>query len=243
MDHFLLRPIAEVDTAATVLGFIPEDGDERWRFIQAYSSIQTETRFKPINFANAMRAKYLSGTPSFHCGFSTSIIPENALQQERALDNLAAKHRVADAFSALDLPDGVHLAITEAICNDDTRRPRGVTPCPEALYQLRAYDSAGYFARVGFNIHAEESQLVMSVTNIQGVPGAAERYAEYMSQTGKSVFNRLVNIAQSMAPLIDTGCEVRGIINPVRGNSKLYWGVFETEGVEMYHAAKREIRS
>lgn len=240
MDHFLLRPTAEVDTALDVLGFIPEDDDPRWAFVRAYASIHAETRFKPINFANAMRAKYLSDTPSFHAGFATSASPENTLQQARALDNLAAKGKVFGAFAALDTPENVCLVMTEAICNDTTRRPLGVTPCPEALYQLRASDSEGYLARVGFNIHAEEGTLVMSVANIQGVPGAEERNKNYKLQTGKPIFNQLVKIAQGMAPLIDETCEVRGIIDPARGNSGLYWAVFNKEGIVRYHAAKRQ---
>lgn len=237
------KPTELLDTVFELYGFLPKDDDSRWPFLVQYHQVQNELPFKPINFANAQGATYLSEVPSFATGFVTTPVPENQRQLRRALDNLAFRQEIGARFEASSSSEfegyDIRLALTDSLVTDPTKPLPEITPCPEALYQVRLFDCGDYVARVGFNIHSEDGTFILSIVNIQGTPKAQERNQEFIKAHGTSPFNllvkRVLNLAESQWPAYT----VRGLVNPARGNSRLYWGVLSAEGVDMYRAHRK----
>lgn len=236
---FLQKPTSLTDTAFDLYGFLPADGDRRWPFLARYDEISRTIGFRPINFANAWGATYLSAAASYRCGFITTGSPENCLQLDRALDNLERISDVTKRYEASrnGYDADMRLTLTDRLTTDRGKPEIDVTPCPEALYQIRLYYGQ-YLARVGFNVHEEDSS-VLSIVNIQGSHDASEGIADFKAEFGISPFNMLVQRVLSLAAVQDPGYDVRGMINPNRGNSRLYWGVLSQEGVDMYHARRK----
>lgn len=236
------KPTELLDTVFQLYGFLPTDGDPRWPFLVQYHDVQNDQPFIPMNFANAHGATYLSDETSFATGFVTTAIPENQLQLRRAVDNLGRREEVADRFEVSG--DGfeehdIRLAVTDSLTTDPTKPAPEVTPCPEALYQVRLFESGRYLARVGFNVHSEDGAPVVSIVNIQGTPDGQERNRDFRREHGVSPFNLLVRRTLSLAEVREPAYEARGLVNPERGNSRLYWGVLTAEGVDMYHAHRK----
>ncbi|HRF28603.1 MAG TPA: hypothetical protein PL051_03125 [Candidatus Saccharibacteria bacterium] len=239
----LQKDLELLDAAFSFFDFLPEDDDIRWPLIATYAAVMHVTRFSRLNFENAYRAKYLSAEASYRSGYKTTMSDENNLQLARALSNLASKSDVRDGFNNLmaaegDLDDDIELrlALTDRLSVDPTKAMRAVTPCPEALYQLRLFQDGEYIARTGFNIHREAGARVLSIVNLQGVPGASAKYEAFRERFGKPAFNYLVDRALN---LFDDDTIRRGIVNP-KGNTKLYWAAFEAEGVPHFHATYKE---
>ncbi len=241
---FMQKPTEVVDTAFGLYGFLPDDQDPRWSFLARYTGAKNGIGFGRMNFANAWGATYLSETTSYRSGFVTTVNPENSLQLERALDNLVHIGDVIDRFTLSDHgyePFDMRLSLTDRLTNDPTQPRQDVTPCPEALFQIQLHVPDGYLARVGFNLHFEDDASVMSIVNVQGTPGGVKRNAEFEATNGVNPFNLLVRRAIAVAAAEDPAYEVRGLVNPQKGNSQLYWGVFTKEGVNMTHAKRKDI--
>lgn len=236
---FLQRPVADTDAAFDLFGYLPADDDLRWSFISRYAEVRESMPIKRIHFENAWGATYLSPVASYRSGYVTTINPENRLQLDRALDNLSFRPEIRERFEyALPGDDvDVRLRLTDALCThaaDGGGKPE--TPCPEALYQLRLYDDVGYLGRVGFNMHVELEAPVVSIVNIQGVPGGTERIGEFTDDHGLPPANYLVQRVQAMFDTDDESVAVRGLVNPKRGNSRLYYGTLQAEGVDLFQA-------
>lgn len=239
------KPLPLLDTAFNLFGFIPEDRDPRWRFLMDYLNVKTSTNFRPINFANAWGATYLSEQASYRNGFVNSTNPTNSLQLKRAIRNLYSIGDVPRRFA--QLPDmsidnslmDIQYSLTDSLTNDPTKPKQEITPCPEALHQLRLWYCGSYLARIGFNVHEEDGRPVLSIVNIQGTPGGVARNQEFNNQYGISPFNLLVKKVLSLAEIETPYMEVRGLINPEKGNSKLYWCALRGEGVKMFHAKRK----
>lgn len=234
---FMQKPTALLDTAFNLFGYLPPDDDLRWSFLKKYNSVREDFHFRAMNFDNAWGAIYLSNEQSWRSGFVTTINPENTLQLDRALDNLGHRQDVLRRFEQAQADDGidVRLRLTDALASHPNRARPAETPCPEALYQLRLY-VGNYLGRVGFNLHTEHGTSVVSVVNVQGVPGGRSDAASFQDNYGLSPFNYLVQRVQEMASEDEAGLVVRGIMNPKKGNSRLYYGVFQNENVPMYKA-------
>lgn len=242
---YMQKPLPLLDTTFTLFGFIPEDSDPRWQFLMDYHEVKARTDFQPINFSNAWGATYLSDQTSYRSGFVNSINPENNLQLERALSNLSSIGEVSRRYDQLqdtssDNPTmSIQYALTDRLTTDPTKPKYEVTPCPEALHQLRLRFCGSYLARIGFNVHQEDGKPILSIVNIQGTPGSVIRNQEFTNQCGISPFNLLTRKVISLAELEAPSMEVRGLINPEKGNSKLYWCALNGEGVRMYHAHRK----
>jgi len=245
MGAEMTRPIHQIDAAFDAFGFLPHDDDPRWSFLERYAEISARVGFKAINFANAYgRAVYLSDVASYAVGFVTSYGDENELQLSRALDNLGHKYDVHDRFAASsdDFSDfDIRLALTDRLSTDPTKAPRAITPCPEALYQLRLFVDGEYLARSAFNVHHVDEAVIQSVVNIQGTPGSVARNAAFAAQHGISPFNLLVRRAVAMGQVVP-GFRTRGLLNPKRGNSRLYWSALEGEHIEHWHAIHKPLQ-
>ena len=242
---FIQKPVSLLDTAINLYGFLPADDDPRWSFLTRYEDVKQMVEFRAMNFDNAWRATYLSATTSFRSGYVTTVNPENSLQLNRALDNLSLAKAVTDRYSSSsnDYENfDMRFTVTDRLTTDPTKPSQDETPCPEALYQIRLYETGRYLARVGFNLHHEDSITVLSLVNIQGTPGSVSRNAIFEATHDVSPFNLLVQRVQKLAHTQSPEFEIRGIINPDKGNTNLYWGVLSHEGVEMYHAQRQNIQ-
>ena len=237
VPSWLQKDARILDQAFNLFGFVPEDDDERWPFLARYADVKEARNFKPINFENARRATYLSDEKSFSTGFVTTLTWPNPLQLDRALDNLSCREFALGVceqhIASLD-DSGLEYALTDAIITHPHEEKRAVTPCPEALHQLRLNDEDGYLARIGFNMHFEDEVMIVSIANIQGVPDGAARNARFREQRSISPFNYLVRNLRDALGIQDIPIEIRGVLDPKRGNSQLYWGVFTAEGIPIY---------
>lgn len=235
------KPVGLVDATFGLFGFLPHDADPRWEFLERYWRIKKDMQFTPMNFANAWGATYLSNAQSHRNGFVTTYSPWNALQLQRALDNLSAGVDVTGAFNneAAKTSHDARFAVTDSLTTDPARGRPEVTPCPEALYQYRLFANGMYLARVGINVHkaGEGNNGVMSIANIQGGHNKSDAIASYKKEEGISPFNLLVQGIKRVSG--ELGLELRGLINPAKGNAQLYWGVLDAEGIPKYHAPKR----
>jgi hypothetical protein len=216
-----------------VLGKSPID----YPFLQKPTSL-TETAFNLYGFANAWGATYLSRVPSYRNGFVNSVGPENCLQLDRALDNLSNIPDVTQRFetSQGDMDVDMRFTLTDRISTDQSGPDISITPCPEALYQIRLHYGK-YLARAGFNVHDEDGLSVLSIVNLQGARQASESIAGFKAEFNLSPFNILVKRVLSLAAN-QPNSAVRGMINPA-ASSRLYWGVFSSENVDMYHAHRK----
>lgn len=239
---FLQKPLDLIDTTYNLFGFLPDDNDPRWDFLVRYEATKNEIGFRAINFANAWGATYLSDTTSYRSGFVNTQNPENSLQLNRALDNLGHRNIITQRYSATSQgfeEAAMSLVITDSLTTDPTKPKPEVTPCPEALYQIRLRHDDAHLGRVGFNIHHEDNTTVMSIVNVQGAPGGIKRNAQFEREHGETPFNLLVQRAIVIAEVQDSPFEVRGLVNPEKGNSQLYWCALTKQGVPMYHAQRK----
>jgi hypothetical protein len=238
----MVRPTALLDAAFNVFKFLPHDDDPRWEFLERYAEVSEHVGFKAVHFASARQAIYLSDETSYSVGYVTTMDERNELQLKRALDNLSFRRNVKDGFQ--DTTDGyaaldIRFAVTDRLTTDPTKQKNVVTPCPEALYQIRLFTDDSYLGRVGFNLHREGGKVVQSLVNIQGVPGGRERNQAFLSQYGATPFNLLVRRAVEVQAAIDRDSETRGLLNPAAGNSQLYWCALQHEGVRHWEAVHK----
>ncbi|MFO0970999.1 MAG: hypothetical protein U0520_01460 [Candidatus Saccharimonadales bacterium] len=238
---FMQKPSVLLDTAFSLYGFLPTDDDPRWPFLARYEEVKRRTGFRPINFENAFGAVYLSADTSFRSGHVTTINPENSLQLDRALDNLDAQEYLVEMYGDEKCDDGIDIqfVLTDRIAAHQHDRPQFETPCPEALYQARLYHHGQYLARLGLNVHRERESKVLSIVNIQGIPDGREKIEKFRDAYGVSPFNLLVQRVVRLSSTGDTAPVIRGLINPARGNSRLYWGVLGGEGIERYRVVRK----
>ena len=108
-------------------------------------------------------AIYLSDTPSFRNGYAAYASEENVRHLCRAIVNLRSRPIFQEMFEStqLSLPEesAVEFAMTDRINLGSDKR--GITGCPEALYQLRMFYKDRYIARVGYNGHIEGESFVV----------------------------------------------------------------------------------
>ena len=233
----LQKDLAVTDAAFELFGYMPRDGDMRWGFLENYSWVKEQVGFTPQHFANARRATYLSNEESHIEGFVTTAAPKNMLQGNRALDNIVTHDRLDDLFELTKRKGDptVVFRITDRLTTDPAEAYNPITPCPEALHQLQLFDDEGYLARVGINAHYEDDVMVISIANIQGVPGGVNRNRGFCDQYGKMPFNFLVERVKSISNASPINTETRGVINPSGGNSRLYQSVFSATEIPMFH--------
>ncbi|MBI2338220.1 hypothetical protein HYU95_03460 [Candidatus Daviesbacteria bacterium] len=224
--------------------FILSDDDPRWAIAAGYTKAKQANRFKPVSFESALSAIYLSDRPSFRGGYGMYNSPPTLRQLCRAVINIGCYPELKAVFdktsNASGLPEGLswEFARTERILSGTDRR--GITGCPEALYQVRVFCQGTetscqgkYLGRVGFNIHTEGESQVMSVTNLQGIPCGPDCYHCFTQRFGIKFFNALVNQAKRMAAEHPIPIQLKGLKNPnCIGSSGLYNATFKTEGIQ-----------
>ena len=109
---------------------------------------------------------------------------------------------------------------------------RGVTGCPEALYQLQIY-MGEYAGRIGFNFHLENNTQIISITNVQGVPGAKQMYDQFEEEYGERPHNYLIRYLQAFGEVAPAEMLFRGWRNPKSENAdpRFYNTLFRAEGI------------
>lgn len=219
--------------------FVLNDDDSRWSIIDRYVQAKHEAKFKRLNFENALSAIYLSNEPSYRNGYASFITLENIRHLCRAVNNVSAYPLLQKLYQSttevVPLPDNlsVEFARTNRILSGTDKR--GVTGCPEALYQLRMFLEGKYIARIGFNAHPEGESTVLSITNIQGVPSGVSYYDSLYEQFNFRPFNTLIRRLKLFADESPDPIELRGLKNPANiACSGLYNSVFKLEGIQRF---------
>jgi|Napbiome12C3dose_1001474.scaffolds.fasta_scaffold00001_218 hypothetical protein len=227
-----------LNASAYLFRFILSDDDPRWHIVSGFVQAKKEARFRPLNFENALLAIYLSDAPSFRNGYSSVSKAESLRQFCRAVYNVGAFPILKDSFQAVaeepELPRGftIEFARTDRILSGANKL--GITGCPEALYQLRMFKDGEYIARIGFNAHSEEEVMVLSVTNMQGVP-KGHPYRELSEQCGVKPFNVLLQRVKTLTDVSSIPVVLRGLKNPVHQESgPLYNTVFKHEKIRRF---------
>lgn len=227
-----------LNTCKYLFRCIPEQEDPRWLIASEYEKARDEVGFDGRNFENALLATYLSDTPSFRNGYAAYASEENIRHLCRAIVNL----RSHSIFKGMFETTQVSLPEESAVEFDMTDRinlgidNRGITGCPEALYQLRMFYKDRYIARVGFNGHIEGEGFVVSITNVQGVPNGKEVYNWMKDIYQTTPFNLLINYLRGMCESVSpVSVDLRGLKNPRNEQSRgLYNALFESEGIPKY---------
>ena len=226
-----------INTAIKLWGFIPEDSDPRWQIVSGFNKALCEHKFTGENFENALQAIYLSKIPSYRNEYGKFAREPNMRQLLRAIKNVASWPKLQTSFEnsrvKSQLPEEISLSLAKTNRLTRGADQKGITGCPEALYQLRFFHKRDYMGRVGFNLHQEYSTNIFSITNVQGVPGSAIGYSEIERKYGLKAFNLLVKKVVRVAREFGNA-DVRGLKNPRDGDSGFYNSVFKSEGIKRF---------
>jgi len=232
-----------IDAAERLFGFLPNEDDERWQIASYYCQAKEKNEIKPMNFENAMRSIYLSEDISFRNAIMAYTHEPNVRQLARAVINLNHFDFLKEKFTNLNdgLNSNFKIEFSQTNRINQGTDERGITGCPEALYQLRLFDQDEYIARIGFNIHMESKTKIVSITNIQGIPGGSENYKNIVEQYGFKPFNLLIKkLKTSLSD--ENNLIYRGLKNPKNEDSaSLYNTVFKTEKIKRYSFKKEPI--
>jgi hypothetical protein len=136
--------------------------------------------FKGAHLEHALRANHLSNHPSIRRGFIRYIDEVTIPQLARALANIEIGNSVKPK-----LDNVLSLSIVYR-CNYEIGRigsglkpdERGIMGCQESLWQFQLstvlLGNEQFIGRIGFNYYWENDNPIVSITNIQGIPGAKE---------------------------------------------------------------------
>ena len=229
-------PIDCQKAAIDLFRFLPELPDPRWSIALSWTRAR-QLGIRPIHEEVSQSAIYLSLKPGYRNGYSSFQSEPNLRLIARASVNLASldqvKRRYCQSNSIRRTSDIQHvLAITNKITRGTN--PDGTTGCPEALYQIRMQRNKDYLGRAGFNIHTENGAQVVSISNIQGIPGGRDIYAQLEKKEGVNPFVSLVSFVRSMFP----DAVIRGVKNPVK-NPEFYNTVLSRAGVTRMNRVTR----
>lgn len=145
--------------------------DVRWRLAYQYSRLLKEKKVTPLNLENAMQAIYLSTKARSSRGASY-LTAKTLTHLARALNNIELGSELLGRLSPLvEIGKGYNLLFEKTKMIRRGKDRRGVTGCPEALWQLQLYHKNEYLGRIGFNFHLEDGKIIASITNIQGAEG------------------------------------------------------------------------
>lgn len=218
--------------------FILADKDPRWKLVHDYLALKETVQFKPIHMENALEAIYLSDFKSYRSRYSGFSCPANILQLERAIQNVKSwpwLQKRFDETNNTNSSDSIQIKLARTDSITSGKNKEGVTACPEALYQLRMFQNNKYISRIGFNIHIEDESNVISITNIQGVPGGHQINEEIKEEYGTMPYNILIRRLKLLQES-DENIIIKGLKNPLHNESSaLYNSVFKAETVNRVH--------
>ncbi|HLC92694.1 MAG TPA: hypothetical protein VJH23_03230 [archaeon] len=158
------------DSSIFLFKYILDRKDPRWSLASAHAGMKKKRVFEPINMENALLAAYASHYKGERGKFSVFNSLEHITQLARALKNIEIGFaRVMPLREKMRLKNGYEIQFERTRSIQRGKDKRGVTGCPEALWQLQLYHDGGYLGRIGFNFHVEENRPVVTVANVQGV--------------------------------------------------------------------------
>ncbi len=209
--------------------FILHEKDPRWGLVFEYLKLP---RFKPINFENALRAKYASQMKSKRNQYSSAASDINLRQIARAISNIKIGTSMLEKKFGKPISLGKNCqAIFERTRSISERTDeRGVTGCPEALWQLQLYSNKKYLGRIGFNFHFEHENPILSIVNIQGAKGREKELATAKQELGKPFGEALVSFLKSE---LGRRVRCRGIVNTEK-NPALYTMTFRRTKIRTF---------
>lgn len=167
--HKYLANLSELHDASVFLfkQILPQN-DPRWHLAQKYADLIKKTNFQNINLENGMRANYASRSKGRNKAFGQAVtFTPQVRQLARTLKNIEIGMKTI--YRRHPIKHGQFTLIferTNSIMMEADSR--GVTGCPEALWQLQLWKEKKYLGRIGFNFHQEGTKNIVSIANIQG---------------------------------------------------------------------------
>jgi hypothetical protein len=186
VKHKYLANLSELHDASIFLfkQILPQ-GDPRWHLAQKYADLAKKTNFLDINFENGMRANYASKSIGRNKAFGHAVtFTPQVRQLARTLKNIEIGMSLIYKRAPLKHKQfSIVFERTNSIMrNADSK---GITGCPEALWQLQLFKEGKYLGRIGFNFHQEGLKVIVSIANIQGVSSKINPEAKKELQTLK----------------------------------------------------------
>ncbi|MDD3160009.1 MAG: hypothetical protein PHQ98_03510 [Candidatus ainarchaeum sp.] len=193
--------ISELHDASIFLfkQIMPPD-DVRWRLATEYATLKKEFHISPINLENGMRAKYGSKSQGSNKERGASITGVLHVRQlARALKNIELGHKFLNTREPIRLYDSKYSIKFENTKSIEKKHDsRGVSGCPEALWQLQLYESNKYLGRIGFNFHMEGEKVIVTVSNVQGAEHSKQRLDSFKLEFKSNFGNFLITKLQQM---------------------------------------------
>jgi len=217
--------------------------DLRWNLAAEYQRVYDNVGFSGKQFEGSLRATYLSPMQSSREEYGKYTKNERTLRHfSRALVNLGAWPYLTELFQQVEIPllPGTALNFERTTKIGLGADPRGVTGCPEALYQLQVYMDK-YAGRIGFNFHMEGDTQIISITNVQGVPGGKYMYDQFQQEYGFLPHNYLIRSIQQFCNFASSEMVFRGWRNPKSENAdpRFYNTLFRAEGIKQMKTVKK----
>ncbi len=197
--------------------FILAKSDPRWRLASAYADLKKGVRMEPLNMENAMLATYASDYSGHRGKYSVYNSLEQVTQLSRAIKNIEMGSERARIFrERVTLKNGYELQFERTRSIQRGKDSRGVTGCPEALWQLQLYHNGNYLGRVGFNFHMEKDSAehnIVTIANVQGVGGEFGRHRDVLKI--KEVFRTDLGglLCRKLTEILGDEFEYRGVLN------------------------------
>jgi hypothetical protein len=225
--------ISDLDSASIFLfKHILHPAEARWRLAYKYARLKADRAFEPVNLHNALIARYGSKKHSHQTRYANTYIGlPNVTHLARALANIEIGHNL---FSNMDrtreIGNGFRTQFERTQSISRGKDKRGVTGCPEALWQLQLYHKGAYTGRIGFNFHREGKKPVLTITNIQGAEGKEGELSEFRKKFGKRFNDYLIS---EIKRVFETHFEIRGIANREK-NAAMYAMSFRKAKIPVY---------
>lgn len=192
------RTPQDIRIAKDLFGFEPSDQwDPRWRIVEALKNSPTSRdvhRHVAFYEARHLSPNGITAYASEYGRFGHR--PENIAQAAMAITNL--KH--LEPNQEISISGSTYIRFHGTTKVTKGTRSDGTTGCPEALHQLQLFDGRQYIGRVGYNLHTERGQKVITIANIQGAKGAVEWLGILKDSLGKHPLNFLVDFLKNMFP-------------------------------------------
>lgn len=222
--------ISDVHSASIFLfKHILHPAEARWRLAYKYARLKADRAFEPVNLHNALIAKYASKTLSYQSRYANTYIGlQNVTHLARALANIEIGHNLFHTVEqSKDIGKGYRTQFERTQSINRGKDRRGVTGCPEALWQLQIYHNDSYLGRVGFNFHREGKKPVLTITNIQGAENKKTEVVAFKQEFGKRFNDYLVG---ELKRIFGQHFELRGIVNSEK-NAALYAMTFRRANI------------
>lgn len=207
------------DSSIFLFKHILAQGDIRWKLAIKYAELKKEIPMQPINLENGLRAVYSSRSQGKNKARGASIVGAiHVLQLTRALKNIELGNKHFEFRQPININSKYEAKFVKTNSILKQVDKKGVSGCPEALWQLQLWEKNKYLGRIGVNFHAEGAKNIVTIANIQGANGKKLEQNEFKKITGKHFGEELISRLQNT---LGPSFEYRGAI-PNDINKVLY---------------------